>query len=118
MKRLCATVLIFEAIVIVLAMPVAVHIDHLSARSALLTGGVAAGLAVVLAGLARLQLQATLVGGSLLQVYLIASGTIVPAMYFLGALFAVLWAIGIWLGWRVERSDGHQMPKRGPTGVP
>jgi hypothetical protein len=30
----------------------------------------------------------------------------------------VLWAIGIWLGWRVERSDGHQMPKRGPTGVP
>jgi hypothetical protein len=117
-KRLCATVLIFEAIVIILAVPVATHIDHVSPRSALVTGGVAAALAIVFAGLARIQLQATLVGGSLLQVYLIASGAIVPAMYFLGALFAALWAIGIWLGRRDERADGHQMPKRGPTGVP
>jgi hypothetical protein len=34
MRRLCATVLIFEAIVIGLAIPVAVRIGHVSAGSA------------------------------------------------------------------------------------
>jgi Protein of unknown function (DUF4233) len=106
-KRLCATVLVFEAIVIVLAVPVAVHIDHLSPRAAVLTGGIAAVLAVLLAAVARHLLTVTLVGGSVLQVYLIASGAIVPVMYFLGALFAAFWAIGIWLGRRDERAAGH-----------
>ena len=46
--------------------------------------------------------------GSLLQIYLIASGQIVPVMYFLGAIFAAFWATGIWLGRRVERATGHQ----------
>lgn len=107
MKRLCATVLIMEAIVIGLAIPVAVHIDHLSPHTAGLTGGIALAGAVVLALLARWQLQVTLVLGSLLQVYLIASGQIVPVMYILGAIFAAFWVIGIWLGRRVERATGH-----------
>jgi hypothetical protein len=38
-----------------------------------------------------------------LQVLVVAAGAKVPAMYFLGAVFAGLWAIGIWLGHRVER---------------
>jgi hypothetical protein len=50
----------------------------------------------------------TLVIGSMLQIYLIASGQIVPVMYFLGAIFAAFWATGIWLGRRVERATGHQ----------
>jgi hypothetical protein len=107
-KRLCSTVLIMEAIVIALAIPVAVHIDHLSPHNAGLVGGVGAGLAVVLALLARWQLPVTLAIGSLLQIYLIASGQIVPVMYFLGAIFAAFWATGIWLGRRVERATGHQ----------
>jgi hypothetical protein len=106
-KRLCATVLVMEAIVIGLAIPVAIQIDHLRALTAGLTGGIAAVLAVVLAGLARRQLQATLVAGSLLQVFVIVCGTIVPVMYILGAIFAALWATGIWLGRRVERAVGH-----------
>lgn len=107
MKRLCATVLIFEAIVIGLSIPVAVHIDHLAPHAAGLTGGIAAAAAVVLAGLARRQLAVTVVGGSLLQVFVIASGAIVPAMFFLGGVFAALWAVGIWLGYRVEHATGH-----------
>jgi 4-diphosphocytidyl-2C-methyl-D-erythritol kinase len=106
-KRLCATVLIFEAIVIGLSIPVAVHIDHLAPHAAGLTGGIAAAAAVVLAGLARRLLAVTLVGGSLLQVFVIASGAIVPAMFFLGGVFAALWAVGIWLGYRVEHATGH-----------
>jgi hypothetical protein len=28
-------------------------------------------------------------------------------MYFLGAIFAALWALGIWLGYRVEHAAGQ-----------
>ena len=107
MKRLCATVLIMEAIVLGLSIPVAVQIDHLAPHAAGLTGGVAAVAAVVLAALARRLLRVTLAGGSLLQVFVIASGAVVPAMYFLGGIFAALWTIGIWLGYRVEHAAGH-----------
>ncbi len=107
MKRLCATVLTMEVIVIVLAIPVATHIDHLSPKAAGLTGGIAAVVALVLALVARHQLSVTLVAGSLLQLFVIVSGKIVPVMYFLGGIFAALRAIGIWLGWRVERAAGH-----------
>ena len=107
MKRLCATVLIMEAIVVALAIPVAVQIDHLAPRSAGLTGGIAAVAAVLFVLLARRLLPATLIGGSLLQVFVIASGSVVPVMYFLGGIFAALWAIGIWLGYRVEHAAGH-----------
>lgn len=107
MKRLCATVLIMEVIVVVLAIPVAVQIDHLSPQAAGVTGGIAAVAAIVFAAMARRVLPATLIGGSLLQIFVIASGAIVPVMYFLGGLFAALWAIGIWLGYRVEHAAGH-----------
>jgi hypothetical protein len=107
MKRLCSTVLLMEAIVVALAIPVAVHIDHLSAHSAAVTGGVAAVAALIFAVMARPLLSATLVGGSLLQVFVIAAGSVVPVMYFLGGVFAVLWITGIWLGYRHEHAVGQ-----------
>jgi Protein of unknown function (DUF4233) len=106
-KRLCAMVLIMEAIVVGLAIPVAVQIGHLSPHTAGLTGGIAAVAAVVFAALARPFLAAALIGGSLLQVFVIAAGSVVPVMYFLGGIFAALWALGIWLGYRVEHAAGH-----------
>jgi hypothetical protein len=107
MKRLCATVLIMEAIVLCLAAPVAVQMGHVAVHSAWLTAGIAAVAAVIFAGLARRLLPVTLAGGSLLQVFVIAAGSVVPAMYFLGAIFAALWATGIWLGYRAEHAAGH-----------
>jgi hypothetical protein len=102
-KRLCMTVLIMEAVVIGLAIPVAIQIDHLAPRSAGWAGGVAVAAAVIFAGLTRPLLSAALVGGTLLQVFVIVSGTIVPVMYFLGAIFAALWIIGIVLGRSIDR---------------
>ena len=107
MKRLCATVLIMEAIVVGLSIPVAVQIDHLAPHATGVTVGIAAVAAVVFAALARRLLGVTLVGGSLLQVFVIASGAVVPVMYFLGGIFAALWTIGIWLGYRAEHAAGH-----------
>jgi Protein of unknown function (DUF4233) len=102
-KRLCMTVLIMEAIVIGLSIPVAIQIDHLAPGSAGTAGGVAVAAAVIFAGLTRRALTAALVGGSLLQVFVIVSGTTVPVMYFLGAIFAALWIIGILLGRYIDR---------------
>jgi hypothetical protein len=105
MRRLCATVLIMEAIVIGLAIPVAVQIDHASAGTAGMAGGVAVAAAALLAALARRRLSWTIAGGSVLQVLVIAAGAVVPVMYFLGAVFGALWVTGIWLGRRVESTS-------------
>jgi Protein of unknown function (DUF4233) len=111
MKRLCATVLVMEAIVLCLAVPVAVQMNHDAPGSAWLSAGIAAAAAMLFAGVARRMLPVTLVGGSLVQAFVIASGSVVPAMYFLGGVFAVLWAIGIWLGYRVEHATSQQSSK-------
>ena len=105
MKRLCATVLIMEAVVIWLAIPVALAVDHASARRAGVAGVVLAVAAVALAALVRRRLRWALVGGSVLQALVIAAGTIVPVMYFLGAIFAALWVIGIALGRRYDAAS-------------
>ncbi|MGD0685643.1 MAG: DUF4233 domain-containing protein [Streptosporangiaceae bacterium] len=106
MRRLCATVLLMEAIVIGLAIPVAVTVEHASRRDAATAGAILAVAAVLIAGLARrAPLRLVLGSGSVLQVLVVAAGVIVPAMYILGVIFAGLWVIGIWLGHRVEQAS-------------
>ncbi|HBW21634.1 MAG: DUF4233 domain-containing protein [Streptosporangiaceae bacterium] len=102
MKRLCAAVLIAEAVVLGLAIPVAIHIERDRPSSVALALGVAAAAAVLFAALARPAVRLTLVGGTVLQIFVIVSGVIVPVMFFLGALFAALWLTGIWLARRWE----------------
>ncbi|HET7019047.1 MAG TPA: DUF4233 domain-containing protein [Streptosporangiaceae bacterium] len=104
MSRLSATVLILEAIVIALTIVPAVKLEDATPLSAGLAAGIATLAAIVLASLARRLLPVTLVGGSLLQALVIASGVIIPVMYILGGIFALLWVTGIWLGHRVENS--------------
>jgi hypothetical protein len=105
MKRLCATVLVMEAIVIGLAIPVAITINHDSARTTGLAGGSLAVAAVLLAAvLSRAATRPVLVIGSVLQVLVIAAGTVVPVMYALGAIFAGFWVLAIWMGRRAESS--------------
>ncbi len=105
MSRLCASVLIMEVVVIWLAIPVAVAVEHTQAGRAIPAGVALAVAAVVLAALARRWLRLTVAGGSVLQALVIASGAVVPVMYFLGAIFAALWVIGIWLGHRVDTAS-------------
>lgn len=96
--------LISEAIVIALAILPAIKLGHVSAGSAGLVGALAVAGAIALAAVAGLHLAWTLAGGSLLQLMLIASGAVIPAMYILGGIFTLLWITGIWLGHRVESS--------------
>jgi hypothetical protein len=102
-RRLCATVLIFEVVVIGLAIPVAITIGHARPAQAGVVGGVLAVAALVIAGLVGRPGQGwTLVGGTVLQVAVIATGIVVPAMYALGAIFGALWLTAIWLGRRYQ----------------
>jgi hypothetical protein len=104
-SRLSATVLFLEAIVIALTIVPAVKLGHATPVSAGIVAGIATVAAILLAGLARRFLPVTLVGGSLLQVLVIVAGTVLPALYILGGIFALLWVTGIWLGHRVENSS-------------
>ena len=102
LRQLCGTVLAMEAVVIGLAIPVAIVLEH--ARHGL-AGGVGGSLAVgalLLSGVVgRPGMGWTLVAGTVLQALVIAAGVVVPAMYALGAIFAALWITGIWLARRL-----------------
>jgi Protein of unknown function (DUF4233) len=112
-RQLCGTVLIMEAIVIGLAIPVAVVLEHANHG---LAGGIGGGLAVcalLIGGLVgRPRMGWALWAGTALQVLVIAAGAVVPAMYVLGVIFAVLWVTGIWL---VRR---HETPQPQPPAPP
>jgi Protein of unknown function (DUF4233) len=105
MKRFCVTVLVMEVVVIWLAIPVALTVEHTSARAAGAAGGAAAVAAVVLAAVAGRHIRWTLIGGSVLQLLVIAAGVVIPVMYGLGAIFAALWVIGIRLGRRADQAQ-------------
>jgi len=101
-RRLCTTVLVMEVVVIWLAIPVALAVDHARPQRVGAAGVVLAVAAIVLAALARRRLRWVIVGGSVLQALVIAAGVIVPVMYFLGAIFAAFWIIGLRLGHRLD----------------
>ena len=103
LRQLCGMVLAMEAIVIGLAIPVAIVLEHVRHG---LAGGVGGGLAVcalLLSGLVgRPGMGWALIAGTVLQALVIAAGAVVPAMYTLGAIFAALWITGIWLARRLS----------------
>lgn len=105
MSRLSATVLYLEAVVIALTIVPAVKLEHVTPLAAGLAAGLAAIAAVALGAVARRRLPVALAGGSVLQLLVVASGVVLPAMYVLGAIFTILWVAGIWLGHRVESSQ-------------
>jgi len=112
-RQLCGTVLIMEAIVVGLAIPVAIVLEHANHG---LAGGIGGGLAVgaLLIGgvVGRPRMGWALWAGTVLQALVIAAGVVVPAMYVLGVIFAALWVTGIWL---VRR---HQTPAPHPSAPP
>ena len=105
MRRLCSTVLIMEAIVIGLSIPVAITIAHARPGTAGMVGGILAGTSVILAGVVgRPRFGWALAVGTVLQLAVIATGVVVPVMYALGAIFAALWGTAIYLARKYEPS--------------
>jgi hypothetical protein len=97
-RQLCGAVLVMEAVVIGLAIPVAIVLEHASHGLAGGIGGGLAGCALLIGGVVgRPRMGWSVWAGSILQVLVIAFGVVVPAMYVLGVIFAALWATGLWL---------------------
>ena len=107
MRRLCGTVLIMEAVVVLLAIVPAKVLEHVSGGTAGALGGGIALAAIVLAGLVgRPGMGWALYAASALQFLVIAAGVVIPAMYALGAVFTALWFTGIWLARKWESTTG------------
>jgi hypothetical protein len=101
MRTLCASVLAFEALVVALAIVPAVTLTDANG-TALVVGGLAVvALCILAAGLLRTSTGYVL--GSVAQVLVLAGGFVLPAMFVLGGLFAVLWVSAILVARRAER---------------
>lgn len=100
-RAMCAAVLCLEAITLGLATPVMVTIAEVALVPALVVGLGLTVLCLVVAGMLRGEWAYWL--GWLLQAAAVGLGVVVPAMYFLGAVFAALWAAAYFLGRKIER---------------
>ena len=100
MRTLTASVLVFEAIIIGLAIPVAINVNGAPPELALPLG---LGLLVLCLALARwVPAPAAIALGWAVQGVLILGAFVTPVMLVLGIVFAALWATAIRLGGQVD----------------
>lgn len=102
MRAVCAALLVFEAIIVALAMLAAASMGALSGGAAAALGGAFAALCLVASALLRSVVGTVL--GSVLQVAAIALGVVMVPMFVLGAIFAVLWCVCVVLERRVVQA--------------
>jgi hypothetical protein len=109
MRRLCGTVLIMEAVVVLLCIVPAKVLTHVSGAVAGGLGGGIALAAIVLAGVVgRPRMGWALAAGTVLQLAVIAAGVWLPVMYGLGVIFAALWFGGIRLARKWEATPATE----------
>ena len=100
-RGMCAAVLSLEAITLGLTTPVMIKVADVDTPIAL---GIGLGLAVsclLIAGLLRHEWGYAL--GWLVQLGAIGLGFVISLMFFLGTVFALLWATAYLLGRKIER---------------
>lgn len=103
--RMGALTLILEALLIFFATLVAFRLSGLP--TGLVWGG-GLGLAVacvVASGLVRRPYGMAI--GGVLQVLMLLTGLVVPAMWVMGGIFVVLW---VWLAWIGQQMDAARAP--------
>jgi hypothetical protein len=110
---MCAAILCLEAIALGLTTPVMISIADVAVGRALLIGLGLALACVLLAGMLRGE-WAYLLGWAI-QVAAIALGFLVPMMFLLGAIFAMLWGAAYFLGRKIERERSEAHAAHGPA---
>jgi len=98
---MCAAVLSLEAITLGLTTPVLITVADVDVPVALAIGLGLAVLCLLTAGLLRYESAYAL--GWLIQLAAVGLGFLVAMMFFLGGLFALLWATAYLLGRKIER---------------
>ena len=115
-RRLCAAILVLEAIAFGLSTPVLIAVASMDTGTALWIGLGLCVSCLVVAGLLRMRWAYAL--GWAIQVAAIAVGFVVPTMFFLGAVFLALWATAYFLGAKIERERAEWMAAHAEGDVP
>ncbi|ANH91510.1 MULTISPECIES: DUF4233 domain-containing protein [unclassified Streptomyces] len=105
MRTLCSSTLIGEFFVIGFAALVAMKDPDLSMGTVWTVSGIAMVLCVLLCGM--LGRPGGVALGWALQIALVASGVVVPVMYFLGAVFAGLWWASVHFGRKIDEAKAR-----------
>ena len=106
MRGIAASVLVFEGLVVFFATLVALDLSDVDHSTLWWTGGTVAVACLLVAGLLGRPWGYAV--GSALQLVVLAAGFLVPAMFFLGAVFAGLWFLALYLGRKVARLPARE----------
>lgn len=123
---MCAGILVLEAIILGLTTPVLITLSEIGTTPAVAIGVGLALACIVLSGMLRRPWAYG--AGWVIQGLAIGLGFVIPTMFFVGALFALLWGTADLLGRKIEREkaaawaayDAQQAPadgERGPSGT-
>ena len=99
-RRLCAAILLLEAIAFGLSTPVLISVAGVETATALWVGLGLTVACLLVSGLLRFAWSYWL--GWAIQVAAIALGFVVTTMFVLGAIFLALWATAYFLGRKIE----------------
>lgn len=100
-RGMCAAVLSLEAITLGLTTPVMIAVADVATGTAVAVGVGLAVVCVLLAGMLRAEWAYLL--GWVVQGAAIALGFVIPLMFVLGGIFALLWGAAYLLGRKIER---------------
>ena len=100
-RGMCAAVLSLEAITLGLTTPVMISVAGIDTATALWIGLGLAVACLLLAGMLRAEWAYSL--GWVIQGAAIGLGFVIPLMFVLGGIFALLWASAYFLGIKIER---------------
>ncbi|WP_246415864.1 DUF4233 domain-containing protein [Nocardioides luti] len=100
-RGMCAAVLCLEGITLGLSTPVMISVSDVDTGTALAVGLGLTVVCLLLAGMLRS--EGAYAVGWVVQVAAIGLGLLVPLMFFLGAVFALLWGTAYFLGRKIER---------------
>ena len=100
-RGMCAAVLSLEAITLGLTTPVMISVSGVDTATALWVGLGLCVACLLLAGLLRAEWAYGV--GWVIQGAAIGLGFVIPLMFVLGAIFALLWGSAYFLGRKIER---------------
>ncbi|UFU05238.1 DUF4233 domain-containing protein [Ruania halotolerans] len=82
---------------------------------------VAAGAVMTVLCAVAARLQRTRIGlvlGSIAQVIFLLGGLVIPAMWFVGGVFIVVWITAVWLGTKIDRERAQRQAADSPSAGP
>lgn len=110
-RGMCAAILSLEGVALGLTTPVMIAVAGVDTATALYVGLGLAVACLLLAGMLRGEWAYAL--GWSLQGLAIALGFVIPLMFVLGAIFALLWGTAYFLGRKIERERAERIAAAG-----